>query len=73
MSVIAMIERSMELLTVRVQRLHNGDFASLSYHSGGWHCSSCFTGIHGNGDTPLSAMQRFEDELARREKGAVAA
>lgn len=68
------IERSVAELTARVQQIHNGDFVSLSFHSGAWSCSSCFTGIRsGACKTPTEALSIFDAELRRHEGAKQAA
>ena len=68
------IERAVSDLTKRVQQIHNGDFVSLSFHSGAWSCSSCFTGIRsGACKTPTEAVSIFTAELRRIEGAKQAA
>lgn len=65
---IARIERTVASLSERVRRIHNGDFVSLSFHSGAWHCSTCFTGIRSGGqESPSAAFAFFIEQLRARE------
>lgn len=68
------IERSIAELTKRVQALHGGDFVRLSFHSGAWQASTCFTDIRSGGhDTPQKAIAFFIEELRRHEGAKQAA